>query len=98
MKRDRGYFRSQRKKTIQRKKKLLYGIGGQDYLWAWTRGANGRLAKGKIHCSCPMCRSKSYDDPTVRDKRSVGKAEDMIREYFREEGMLHEGDDSQKTE
>jgi hypothetical protein len=54
MKRSRGYYRSQRKRTIQRKKNLLYSIGGHDYWWAWTRGANGRLAKGKIHCSCTM--------------------------------------------
>ena len=85
MKRDRGYTRSQRKRTIQRKRNLLYGIGGHDYWFAWTRGANGRLAKGKIHCSCPMCRRKSYDDPTVRDKRSMEKAAEMLREYLGED-------------
>ena len=81
MKRGRGYYRSQRKRTIQRKKDLLYGIGGHDYWWAWTRGANGRLAKGKIHCSCPMCRSKSYDDPTMRPKEDylrLEKTKDVI--------------------
>lgn len=37
--------------------------------------------------SCPVCRSKSYDAPTVRDrdKRATGKAKDMISEYLREE-------------
>ena len=85
MKRDRGYYRSQRKRTIQRKRNLLYGIGGHDYWFAWTRGANGRLAKGKIHCSCPMCRRKSYDDPTVRDKRSMEKAVEMLRENLRDD-------------
>lgn len=97
MKRGRGYIRSQRKRTIQRKSKLLYGIGGQEYLWAWTRGDNGRLAKGKIHCSCPMCRSKSYDDPTVRDKRAVEKAKDMVSEYIREEAIPHERNDPKQT-
>lgn len=97
MKRGRGYYRSQRKRTIQRKKDLLYGIGGHDYWWAWTRGANGRLAKGKIHCSCPMCRSKSYDDPTIRDKRAMGIAAEMLREYLREEDNPYERDDPQQT-
>ncbi len=94
MKRDRGYYRSQRKRTIRRKRNLLYGIGGHDYWRAWTRGADGRLAKGKIHCSCPMCRSKSYDDPTIRDKQTNEKTEEMLREYLREEEMPCERNDS----
>lgn len=98
MKRGRGYYRSQRKRTIRRKRNLLYGIGGHDYWWAWTRGANGRLAKGKIHCSCPMCRRKSYDDPAVWDKRATGKAKDMISEYLSEEVMPYEGNDREKAE
>lgn len=84
MKRGRGYIRSQKEKAILRKSKLLYGIGGQEYLWARTRGAYGPLAKGKIHGSCPMCRSKSYDDPAVRDKRAAEKAKDMVSEYLGE--------------
>ena len=94
MKRDRGYYRRQRKRAIQRKRQLLYGIGGHDYWFSWTRGANGRLSKGKIHCSCPMCRRKSYDDLTVRDTRSMRKAEEMISEYVREEETLYERNDS----
>jgi len=97
MKRDRGYYRSQRKRTIRRKSFLLYGIGGQDYWFAWTRGANGRLAKGKIHCSCPMCRSKSYDDPSARDKRAKGKAKEMINEYLREEETPNAGSDPEEV-
>ena len=84
MKRDRGYYRSQRERTIRRKKNLLHGIGGQDYVLSWTRGAEGRLAKGKIHCSCPMCRLKTYDDPPIRDKRSANLAESLVREYNEE--------------
>ena len=85
------------KKNYPAEKDLLYGIGGHDYWGAWTRGANGRLAKGKIHCSCPMCRSKSYDDPTIRDKRAMGIAAEMLREYLREEDNPYERDDPQQT-
>ena len=84
MKRDRGYYRSQRKRTIRRKRNVLYGLGGQECLNAWTHGALGRLAKGKIHCSCPMCRTKSYDDPAIRDKRSREKAFIMVQDYYTE--------------
>lgn len=85
MKRDRGYYRSQRKRTICRKRNLLYGSGGHDYLRAWTHGVSGRLAKGKIHCSCPMCRTKSYDDPAIRDKRSKAKAFSSLQDYYAEQ-------------
>ena len=87
MKRDRGYYRSQRKRTIRRKQNILYGLGGQECLNAWTHGSSGRLAKGKIHCSCPMCRTKSYDDPTIRDKRFREKALSMIQDYNADDSL-----------
>lgn len=94
MKRGTGYYRTQRRRTIKKKKRLLCRIGGQDYLQAWTRGENGRLSKGKIHCSCPMCRNKSYDNLTIRDKRSKERADEMILDITSEEVMLNERDDS----
>ena len=97
MKRGRGYYRRQRKRTIRRKCKLLYGIGGQENLWAWTHGAKGRLAKGKIHCSCPLCRRKSCDEPTARDKRAAEKAKDMISEHRREEAMAEKRDEPRQA-
>ncbi len=45
-----------------------------------------------------MCRSKSYDDPAIRDKRAMGIAEEMLREYLREEDDPYERDDPQQTE
>ena len=52
-------------RAIHRKEGILKRIGGEEYIRAWTGGTPGRLAKGKIHCSCPMCRKKSYDSPSV---------------------------------
>ncbi len=83
MKRDNEYYRYQRKRTIRRKDRILHFWASDEEVASW--GPKGRLSKGKIHCSCPMCRSKSYDDPAVRDKRSTGKAAEMLREYLREE-------------
>ena len=80
MNRDRSYYRKQRKRAIHRKEELLRKIGGEEYVHAWTRGAPGRLAKGKIHCSCWMCRTKSYDDSQFRDKRMALDAAEQLRE------------------
>ena len=98
MNRDRGYYRRQRKRTIQRKERILGFWGSPEEVESWERGAKGRLAKGKIHCSCPMCRRKSYDDPAIRDKRAMGKAAEMLREYLRGEDNPNERDDSRQTE
>lgn len=84
MKRDNGYYRYQRKRTIRRKDRILHFWGSDEEVASW--GPKGRLSKGKIHCSCPLCRHKSYDDPTVRDKRASGKAKHMMLEYKRKDG------------
>mgnify|MGYP000260800031 FL=1 len=80
MNRDRNYYRKQRKRTIHRKEELLRRIGGEAYVRAWAHEATGRFAKGKIHCSCWMCRQKSYDDPQLRDKRMARDAAEQLRE------------------
>lgn len=41
----------------------------------------GRLAKGKVHCSCPMCRTKSYDSLSARDKRYLIKMQQDLEAY-----------------
>jgi hypothetical protein len=56
MKRDRAYYREQRQKHIDRKKKI---IKDQQYPLFWGYKYEGELSKGKIHCSCGMCRSKT---------------------------------------
>ena len=68
--RDRAYYRYQRNKHIGRKIHILKGYG-EWRMDGWMREQPGRLAKGKIHCSCPMCREKSYDDWSQSDKRSI---------------------------
>ena len=74
MKRNRAYYRWQRQRAVQRKLGILRRVGGEDYVQAWTHGFPGRLAKGKIHCSCPMCRTKTYDCPTHRDEKQMERA------------------------
>lgn len=51
---DRGVLRKNNYRIIQRKKKILesYGEGVLE-------GQIHRLAKSKIHCSCPLCQEKT---------------------------------------
>ena len=79
--RNRNYYRQQRKRVIKRKVNILRKIGGEYYVNAWSGGVLGRFAKGKIHCSCRMCRCKSCDELTVRDKRKTIDALDQLSEY-----------------
>ena len=80
MNRDRSYYRKQCRRTIHRKEELLRRIGGEVYVRAWANGTTGRFANGKIHCSCWMCRRKSYDNPQLRDKRMAMGAAEQLRE------------------
>ena len=80
MNRNRSYYREQRNRAIRRKERILLKLGGEKYLKGWARGAVGRFAKGKIHCSCPMCRLKSYEYPQTRDLRKADDADLQLRE------------------
>ena len=81
MVRDRAYYRYQRNRHIRRKLRILKGYG-EWITEGWTRNQPGRLAKGKIHCSCPMCREKYYDYPRLSDKRHILAANQQANEYF----------------
>ncbi len=80
MNRERSYYRKQRRRVIRRKEKLLFRLGGESLVQGWERGAAGRLSKGKIHCSCWLCRRKSYDAPSARDRRRASDAAHQLRE------------------
>ena len=92
MERDRAYYRYQRKQHIERKKGILRRIGGEESLTAWSRDEYGRLSKGKIHCSCWMCRAKSYDQPTASDWRSQVGADQQVEEYVLYEEVQDDAD------
>lgn len=83
MVRERDWRRSQRKRNIQRKVDILRGICGDANVKAWTAGRMkiGRLSKGKIQCSCWMCRVKSYDQPSHMDMRRIQGMADAERAW-----------------
>ena len=80
MKKTRAYRRSQRDRVINRKAYILRKIGGEENVFAWSRGKRGRFAKGKIHCSCRMCRFKSYDMLSHADERKLLAAQQQLNE------------------
>lgn len=52
--RDRNYYREMRKKHIERKKRI-----SNSYHYPLELKFDGMYSKGKIHCSCSMCASKT---------------------------------------
>ncbi|OUO93857.1 hypothetical protein [Cloacibacillus sp. An23] len=80
MERTREYRRRQRRRVIKRKISILRRVGGEEYVNAWTRGRPGRLAKGKIHCSCHLCRTKSCDFLPHREMKQAESARCEISE------------------
>ena len=61
--RGRAYTRYQRNSHINRKKRIIHDMN--DY-WYYTY--EGVLSKGKIHCSCALCRLKYWEFTSKRDK------------------------------
>ena len=53
--RSRAYYRQQRRRVIRRKMNI---VGWLD----WHVPFEGWCAKGKIHCSCELCRAKTREE------------------------------------
>ena len=84
MKRDRGYLRRERAKHIKRRKRI-----SKHY---WYVEHDGYLDKGKIHCSCPLCRGKEWSvgdnsikQLTITDRRKMNRMESQMNEIDEEE-------------
>lgn len=81
MQRTRAYCRWQRTRTIRKKLSLLKRMGGDDLIQGWVRGKPGRLAKGKIHCSCYLCRTKSYEQISHQSAKQNETATQQMFSY-----------------
>jgi hypothetical protein len=82
VRRTRAYRRSHRNRIINRKVHILKQFGGENYVFAWSRGNAGRFAKGKIHCSCWMCRAKSYDILSHTDRKKLMAVRQQMNERY----------------
>ena len=68
---NRSQIRHNNFKHIKRKEKILKNVydggflyenrHGYGWYYVFTNGQPHRLSKGKIHCSCPMCREKTRE-------------------------------------
>lgn len=83
MKRSRDYHRKMRVKHIRRKKRITSHYWGADEYPYYK--FDGMYSKGKIHCSCSLCKIKAYYGkhvPTIQEKRNYLSKEDLWDESF----------------
>lgn len=86
--RNRNYYRKQRIRAINRKLAIrIAQWGTQDTLKIYDATQRGKLHKGKVHCSCPMCSRKSSTELSHTDKRKYVKADSQLLDYFKQKGM-----------
>lgn len=85
-KRTKAYYRYQRNRSIQRKLTIIKNVWGYDehsdrehpYMLK-----PGKLSKGKLNCSCKMCKyKKHYDIPKKQTKSTLDLMTMDVREYF----------------
>lgn len=72
--RDRAYYRKMRAKHIKRKKRIAeyyYGFG-------WAYPFDGMYSKGKVHCSCRMCRSRDYNGKHIKTRQEIKSEDDAV--------------------
>lgn len=94
--RSRGYYRHAREKAIERKKRIINsyradnppaygkeeGMGGYGQCDPyWYTEHEGTLAKGKIHCSCPMC---AFHGTTRQDTKILMRMDNELADIIEE--------------
>lgn len=80
MNRTRAYYRYVRNKQIARKKNICVHNYGFDYY-----EHDGQYSKGKIHCSCGICKfGKKFGLPTLRDVRERALERSHLEDYYNE--------------
>lgn len=81
--RNRNYYRKQRIRAILRKLEIRkFQWGSDDVEEFYDSKMRGKLSKGKIHCSCYMCRVKSSDSLHVKDLRKLDSYVSELNEYY----------------
>ena len=80
MARSRAYNRKMRAKHIKRKKNIVSHYAAFRVLDGYTYYKHdGMFSKGKVHCSCPLCKSKAYYGKhvlTLQELRNLDRSED----------------------
>ena len=89
MYRTRSYRRKMRAKHIKRKKKIVSHYAAYRVLDGFTfYSHDGKFSKGKIHCSCPLCKTKAYYGkhvPSIAERRNMMTPKEIDDEINTEE-------------
>lgn len=75
--RSRDYYRKMRAKHIRRKRR----INDEVYHGSWYYPHDGYYSKGKIHCSCPMCRGKDWRGRHIKTNQEI-KSDKAMKEQL----------------
>lgn len=76
--RDTSYRRKMRNKHIERKKNIVKNIRHSSSEMLENERFVGGLDKGKVHCSCPLCREKTGEmGYSISDRRKPSFYEDV---------------------
>ena len=81
MQRGRDYIRKMRAKHIKRKKRIISHYPGFDTVPYYS--FDGMYSKNKIHCSCPLCKSKAYYGKhmlTKQEQKAILKQQEELNE------------------
>ena len=85
--RSKAYIRHQRERIIQKKWAILKNVMLRESECMPVRGT---LSKGKIHCSCRMCRYEQYHSiPKAKHKAKLKAMEQEIDDYVYFLFLLH---------
>lgn len=98
MKRNKAYYRWQRRRAIHHKAWIVRYAWKEDSPLFWTPSRIGALSKGKIHCSCWMCRRKSYDELSRTDKRKQEACKQQLEEITNEDTCTDQETDKAPSE
>lgn len=81
------YYRHHRERVINRKYNIRKELWGskvtEDYYDHEDGGkAKGTLSKGKIHCSCPMCKGHCDYEEKISNQKKIRSVEEAIKDYY----------------
>lgn len=78
--RGRSYQREQRRKAIERKKRIIKYVFQTDPI-KFTNSKIGKLSKGKIHCSCSLCKYEKRNSIEKEKYKETTKGRNF-EEYY----------------
>lgn len=85
--RNRAYLRHQRNRVIAKKVKIFTEFWGNELIVFKNEETStfpvGKWSKGKVHCSCKMCKyEKHYKIPKEKDKAKQQAMKKEVDDYY----------------